>query len=85
MTQYVFGSKELCKWLDKLGFTENKQKGSSHLKYSAPKNLEIPKGIRPFIIVILGRKKYDPHTCSSYIRQIAALGISKEKIIKLLK
>jgi len=78
MPNYKFGSKELCKCLTKLGFSENKQKGTSHVKFSL-NSLTTP-GVRPFIIVIMGRKKYDPHTANSYFHQITKLGFSKNDI-----
>ncbi|OGM05410.1 hypothetical protein A2125_00500 [Candidatus Woesebacteria bacterium GWB1_43_5] len=82
MTFYNFGSRELCKCLVKLSFWENPQRGSSHTKFTL-KQSKI-KGVRPFIIVIMGRKKYDPHTARSYIRQIKNLGSSEEEIEKNL-
>ncbi len=84
MTRYVFGSKELCKCLKSLGFVENRGVGSSHIKFSLALRNKTPKGTRPFIIVIMGRKGYDPHTCSSYLKQIRALGFKKEEIILFL-
>ncbi len=80
----IFGSKELCNCLIKLGFLPKPQNASSHQKYSIPLGLKPPQGLRPFIIVILGKNKYDPHTCSSYVSQIKRLGIDFEKIIEYL-
>ena len=48
----LFGHYELCKCLDKLGFVPEKQHGTSHVKFSTPKGHTVPKGSRPFIIVI---------------------------------
>lgn len=74
-----FGSRELCSALINLGFKKEKQGGTRHLKFSISKKLL--QGIRPFIIVILNRKNFDPHTRSSYIRQIKKLGFSEKEII----
>ena len=82
MNRKNFGSKQLCKCLKKLEFTENRRKGSSHVKYSTNKKVET--GARPFIVVIMGRKTYDPRTSRSYIRQIKNLGFSEEEITKHL-
>lgn len=80
----LFGSKDLCVCLTRLGFKPKPQNASSHQKYTIPNGLKIPQGMRPFIIVILGKSKYDPHTCSSYITQIGKLGIDVDKIIECL-
>ena len=73
-----FGSNELIKCLRCLGFTKQRSTGSSHEKYSSPN--AVAKGTRPFIMVILGRKIYDNHTRTSYLRQIRNLGFTTEKI-----
>jgi len=73
-----FGSRELVSCLLCLGFTKKRSTGSSHEKYSCPKRAKLP--LRPFIIVISGRRIYDPHTMSSYLRQIQNLGYSIEEI-----
>ena len=78
-----FGSKELEKCLIDLGFIPQKRVGSSHLKYKLA-GKKIPPGTRPFIIVIEGRKVYDPHTAGSYIHQIKNLGFTVEEILKNL-
>lgn len=73
-----FGSKDLVNCLQSLGFKKNKQHGTSHLKLSSSK--PVPPGIRPFIIAILNKKTYDPHTQKSYLRQIKNLGYAQEEI-----
>jgi predicted RNA binding protein YcfA (HicA-like mRNA interferase family) len=73
-----FGSKDLIKCLKCLGFIESKQSGSSHQKFKSPKGKQV--GKRSFIIVIKGRKNYDPNTRSSYIRQIKEFGFSDNNI-----
>jgi len=75
-----FGSKDLIICLHKLGFRKNKQHGTSHLKLSSQN--PVPAGTRPFIIVILNKKIYDPHTQRSYLRQIKNLGYTQEEIEK---
>lgn len=80
-----FGSRELGIVLECLGFIPRAQHSSSHQKYKIPQGKKMPVGLRPFIIVILGRKAYDPHTQSSYLRQIKNLGFSEEEIVKCLK
>ena len=73
-----FGSRELINCLLCLGFTKKNSTGSSHIKYACHKR--ITTGIRPFIIVILHRKDYDPHTKSSYLKQIQNLGYASDQI-----
>jgi len=80
MTKINFGTKELIRCLTKLGFTHASISGSSHQKMNIPNNWNVPKGTRPFIIVILGKKIYDPHTRSSYINQIRKLGFDNKTI-----
>ena len=84
MGKYNFGSKELCKFLTNLKFIPNKVGGTSHQKYNLPKNMSYPSGLRPFVIVILGRKQYDPHTSSSYVRQLKNLGITDKELNDLV-
>ncbi len=84
MGKYNFGSRDLCKFLTSRKFVSNKVNGSSHQKYNLPKNVQCPSGFRPFIIVTLGRKQYDPHTSSSYIRQLKNLGITDEELKDLV-
>ncbi|PIZ64134.1 hypothetical protein COY16_00015 [Candidatus Roizmanbacteria bacterium CG_4_10_14_0_2_um_filter_39_13] len=81
----LFGHYELCKCLDKLGFVPEKQHGTSHVKFSTPKGHTVPKGSRPFIIVIYNKKQYHPHTCSSYLRQIVQLGFDRDIVITYLQ
>lgn len=80
----LFGSNDLCKCLKRLAFTPLPQNGTSHVKYKVLPDIKTTPGIRPYIIVILGRKTYDRNTCSSYITQLKRLGFSKEDIIKNL-
>ncbi|MEK7571080.1 MAG: hypothetical protein AAB553_02290 [Patescibacteria group bacterium] len=53
-----FGSRELVACLLCLGFKEEPQTGSRHLKYSSPRSVE--KGKRPFITLLQGKSDYDP-------------------------
>lgn len=84
MGKYNFGSRDLCQFLTNLKFIPNKISGSSHQKYDLPKNMPCPSGFRPFVIVILGRKQYDPHTSSNYIRQLKNLGITDKELKDLI-
>lgn len=84
MAMKSFGSKELCQCLRHLGFSPEPQKGTSHIKYSIPENKKTLSGVRPFIIVQLGRKSYHPHARSRYVSQIKRLGFSKKEIMKHL-
>lgn len=79
-----FGSRELYKCLIKLGFNPLAQKGTSHLKFSPPKGKVVSQGTRPFMIIQLNIKTYDPHSASRYINQIMKFGFSKEEIYKNL-
>lgn len=79
----AFGTKQLCKCLEKLNFI-SKGHNSSHVKYFMPKNRKIPTGLRPFMIVQLGRKCFDPYICNRYISEIKKLGFCKEEIEKYL-
>ena len=79
-----FGSRDLRKCLECLGFKEQPSVGSSHLKYTVPKEKSTKVGIRPFFIVILGKKTYDPNTASKIIKQIIRLGFTTEEIFTCL-
>ncbi|HWY79286.1 MAG TPA: hypothetical protein VNW29_02920 [Candidatus Sulfotelmatobacter sp.] len=75
-----FGSRELAACLLCLGFKEASQTGSRHLKYSSPNPVE--KGKRSFITLLQGKACYDSIICRKYIKQIMALGFTKEQISK---
>lgn len=75
-----FTPEELCEFLKDQKFTPEPQHSSSHIKYTHPNPQKVPKGIRPFIIVISGRKQYDSHTSASYRTQLRRLGISESTI-----
>lgn len=75
-----FGSLQLCKCLEHLGFIPEKQHGTSHQKWRVAHNRKIPIGTRPFITVVLGRKEYFPPTVSGYLRQLKQLGFNIEEI-----
>jgi len=79
-----FGSRKLCKCLKSLGLSPAPQKGTSHIKYKISPNKKLPSGIRPFIIVQIGKKSYHSHARSRYISQIKRLGFSKKEITKHL-
>jgi len=75
-----FGSKELCRCLKHLGFRLQSSRGTSHVKFKIPPGRKIPVGTRPFIIVQMGRKSYDKHSSTRYLRQIKDLGFSEEEV-----
>jgi len=77
-----FGSKELCRCLEKLGFQCQAQKDTSHVKYKSPHNIKILPGEKSFIPVQLGRKHYDKHSSTRYLRQIKQFGFTDEEIKK---
>lgn len=77
-----FGTLQLCKALENLGFTPQKQNGTSHQKYFVPKDKNVPKSVRPFITVVHGRKQYFPPICAGYLRQIEIFGFSKDEIVQ---
>ncbi len=79
-----FGSKELCGCLKTLKFNPGSQNKTSHVKYKIPPNKKCPPGVRPFIMVQLGRKSYHPHARSRYISQIKRFGFTKKEILDLL-
>lgn len=81
----LFGSVHLIHCLKKIGFIQDSQKGSSHLKFIPPKEHKIPDGIRPFMMVQLGKKQYDPHSCSRYLTELNRLGFNKKELEKLLQ
>lgn len=76
----AYGSRELVKCLQCLGFSPKPQRATSHIKYIPPRHKKINPNIRPFLIVQLGRKTYDPHAQTRYIRQIMNFSFSKEEI-----
>jgi len=79
-----FNPEELCKLLKYQKFIEEPQNATSHLKYTHPTPQIVPKGTRPFIIVILKKGNYDPNTSASYRTQLRRLGIPNEAIKKIL-
>jgi hypothetical protein len=73
-----FGTRELVALLEELGYTKGKQIASRHLKYHCPK--KVAEGVHPFILVIQGRREYDPYWQRTYIKQIKAQGFTQEEI-----
>lgn len=73
-----FGSRELVACLTRLGFKEQPQTGSRHLKYSSPRTVK--KGERPFITVLQSKASYDPVISKKYIKQIVKLGFTEKEI-----
>lgn len=79
----TFGSSRLKKCLIALGFKQEPQVGSRHLKYSTPRPVQ--KGQRPFMIILQNKKTYDPITCKNIIKELKILGFSEEEISKCMK
>ena len=80
-----YGSRELTRCLESLGFTlRRKQSGTSHVKYDPPSHVKANPGERSFIIVQLNIKNYDSNACSRWINQIKAFGFSREEVINAL-
>ena len=77
----LFGSMNLCHCLIRLGFSYDKQHGTSHVKFFPPANHFVPKRIRPFIIIQLNKKQFDRHTCGRYITEIVLMGFNRKKVI----
>ena len=74
-----FGSRELIKCVEKLGFSFKRQ-SSSHLIYHPPqgrKSTTINKNIFP---IQVGRKTYDKNAQSRYVGQLKSFGFTKKEI-----
>lgn len=74
----AFGSRELIKCVERLGFTFKRQ--TRHLIYTPPKGRKstmIGKNILP---IQPGRKSFDPHSRARYISQIKSFGFTKKEI-----
>lgn len=71
-----FGSKELQKCLEKLGFAPRGVE-SSHLKYYHERGRS---GSKPFMIVQLGKKTYGRNAANRYITQIKQFGFTRKEI-----
>lgn len=80
----IFGSKELIKCLEKLGFVFESQR-ASHCKYKPPKGYPKDKSLRPFMIVQEDRGNYVQHSCSRYISEIKLMGFTQDEIEKAFK
>lgn len=79
-----FSPEELCTLLKDQDFTPEPQNATSHLKYTHPAPQKVPKGIRPFIMVILKKGNYDPNTSASYRTQLRRLGVPNVVIKRIL-
>lgn len=77
-----FGSKELKKCLEALGFTYHSISSSHHAKYYPPPGV---KGADyPFFVFQLGIKSYPKHSANRYITQLSRF-FPKSEIEKNLK
>lgn len=79
-----FGTRELIRCLERLGFTPKPQLATSHRKYISPLHIKANIGQRSFIMVQLNIKRYDSNACSRYIGEIKSFGFTREEIIKAL-
>lgn len=52
-----FTPEELCALLEDQKFVREKQDATSHIKYTHPHAQKVPKGIRPFIILLKPKMK----------------------------
>ena len=76
----AFGSKQLQRCLEKLGFIPRGIE-SSHLKYYHQSGRT---GSKPFMIVQLSQKTYGRNAANRYISQIKQFGFTKEEIERYL-
>lgn len=84
--RFTFGSRDLIRCLANLGFTPEKQLGTSHQKFTSPKEKASRNpGQRPFVIVQHGQKQYDPHARTRYLRQVMNLGFTEKEIVEAFK
>lgn len=79
-----FGSKELVKCVEEFGFKYHSA-NAHHVKYYPPSGKVPPGGIRPFYMIQLGRKTYDPVSAARYISELKKFGYTKEEIEKNIK
>jgi len=86
MSCKAFGSKELLECLLSLGFTpkDTNSRNSSHVKYLPPTGHQPPVGMRPYMMVQLGRKCYDGQDCDRYVSQIKKFSFTKKQIEECL-
>ena len=77
----AYGTRELVSLLRCLGYIEQPQVGSRHLKYNPP--FKLPKYVKPpFILVIQNTTEYDPYWQREYIKQIKTHTFSISQIDK---
>ncbi len=74
-----FGSKNLIQCLKHLGFLQQPQVGSRHLKFRCPKPHQA--GERPFVEVLQGKSEFDRVTQNKIISTIKKHGFSLQEII----
>ncbi len=79
-----FGAKQLIECLKCLGFIY-KSTAASHQKYVPPSTWIPILGVRPFMMVQMGKKTYVPNSASRYISELKKMGFSEAKIKKCLK
>lgn len=79
---FSFGSRELCKCLENLNFQKQSQKATDHVKFKFSKSNY--KDNRAYITVQLGRKSFDKHSSTRYLRQIKNFGFTEAEIKKAM-
>lgn len=77
----AFGSKELTKCVEKLGFIYQRA-SSSHAIYKPPKGKENAQ--HRSLPIQFGKKSYDPNGRARYISEIKSYGFTKKEIEKCL-
>ena len=79
----AFGSRELIKCVECLGFIFKRQ-SSSHLIYQSPKGKKSSVINRNILPIQTGRKTYDKNARIRYISQIRSFSFSKKEIEECL-
>lgn len=74
-----FGSKELEQFLNSHGYWRKKSSASSHAIIPI-KNRKITEGERPFMVVILDRKPYDPVTQDKILAELRRKGFTDNEL-----
>ena len=74
-----FGSKELIRCLFHLGFSQQPQVGSRHLKFKCPK--QHIAGERPVVEVLQGKSEFDRVTQNKIIGTIKKHSFSLQEIL----
>ena len=79
----AFGSRDLIKCIEKLGFVFKRQT-SSHKIFHPPKGRKSTMLNKNILPIQIGRKSYDPNARSRYVGQIKSFGFTKKEVEKYL-